>query len=98
MTAFCRAEMFKEVDLFECLESLFVQRIDEAEGTTLVTMFNAHSAWTLSIIDEVLVKKKHPRRVYTVFKKYNDSFFEHLAVNLIRNVEEINLKGTLLVL
>ena len=58
MTAFARCRMFQEVDLFETLENAFIQRIDEADGVTLATMFNAHAAWANHIIDEVLLKKK----------------------------------------
>ena len=57
MTAFARCEMFQEVDLFETIENAFIQRIDEAEGVTLATMFNAHAAWANHVIDEVLIKK-----------------------------------------
>jgi len=39
-----------------------------------------------------------PRRVYNYFKKYNEIFYEHMIVNLIRNSNEINLKGVFLVL
>ena len=72
MTAFVRGEMFKEVALFERLEATFIERIDEAGGPTLVTMFTAHGGWAAHVVDEVLVKKKQRRRVYKVFKKYHD--------------------------
>lgn len=98
MTAFVRAEMFKEVELLESLEAKFIERVDTADGATLVTMFNAHCHWANHIVDETLIKKNQARRVYKVFKKYNDSFYEHVAVNLTRNSEDINLKGSMLVL
>ena len=43
MTAYCRANMFNEVILFESLEAQFLRRVDEAEGPTIVTMFCAHA-------------------------------------------------------
>lgn len=36
--------------------------------------------------------------MYNYFKKYNEEFFEHMAVNLQRNIGDINLKGVFLVL
>jgi len=98
MTAFVRGEMFKEVALFERLEARFIERIDEAGGPTLVTMFQAHGAWAAHVVDEVLVKKKQKKRVYKIFKKYHDLFYEHCVVNLIKKADEINLKGFFLVL
>lgn len=58
MTAYCRANMFSEVVLFEALEAQFLRRIDEVEGTTIVTMFCAHASWANHLIDECLIKKK----------------------------------------
>ena len=42
--------------------------------------------------------KKQPRRVYNYFKRYNEELYEHLVVNLVRNLSDINLKGVFLVL
>jgi hypothetical protein len=50
--------MFSEVVLFEALEAQFLRRIDEVEGTTIVTMFCAHASWANNLIDECLIKKK----------------------------------------
>ena len=50
------------------------------------------------MIDECLVKKTQVRRSYNYFKKYNEEFYQHMAVNLIRNIKDINLKAILLVL
>lgn len=61
-------------------------------------MFTSHAVWAQSVIEECLVKKKQPRRVYNTFKQYNEEFYEHMVVNLIRNIGDINLKGVLLVL
>jgi len=36
--------------------------------------------------------------VFKTFQKYNEAFYEKVVVNLIRNSEEINLKGVLLAL
>ena len=36
--------------------------------------------------------------MWKVFKKYHDAFLEQMAVHLIRRGDEINLKGTTLVL
>lgn len=44
MTAFCRVGIF-DVDFLEILETIFIKRIDEASGETLVTMFTSHAAW-----------------------------------------------------
>lgn len=90
--------MMNEVDLFESLESQFVEHIDDADGPTIVTMFCAHAAWAAHQIDECLIKKKQPARVFKIFKKYNAAFYEKIVVNLNRNAQEINLKGTLLAL
>ncbi len=90
--------MFNEVDLFESLESQFVAHIDDADGPTTVTMFCAHAAWAAHQIDECLIKKKQPAKVFKNFKKYNSEFYEKIVVNLNRNAQEINLKGTLLAL
>ena len=84
--------MFKEVALFERLEARFIERIDEAGGPTLVTMFQAHGAWAAHVVDEVLVKKKQKKRVYKIFKKYHDLFYEHCVVNLIKKADEITVK------
>ena len=98
MNAFCKGNMMNEVDLFETLESQFVRHIDLADGPTIVTMLCAHAMWVAHQIDECLIKKKQPARVFKIFKKYNSAFYEKLVVNLIRNAQEINLKGTLLAL
>lgn len=50
------------------------------------------------MIEQCLVLKNQPRRVYNYFKKYNEELQEHLIVNLTRNINEINLKGIFLVL
>lgn len=56
------------MELFEVLESVFIKRIEEAEGETLVTMFTTHASWAQNMIEECLVKKIQPRRVYNTFK------------------------------
>ena len=45
-----------------------------------------------------MIKKKQPAKVFKNFKKYNSEFYEKIVVNLNRNAQEINLKGTLLAL
>jgi len=42
LSAFVKAEMFEEIELFESLEAAFLSRIDEASGVCLATIFNAH--------------------------------------------------------
>lgn len=99
MTAFCRVKLFEQhFDLFELLERHFVKHIDNASGETLVTMFTSHASWAQHMIEQCLVLKRQPRRVYNYFKRYNEEFYEHLVVNLIRNMTDINLKGVFLVL
>lgn len=98
MAGFARANMFNEVDLLETLESQFTTHIDKADGPTTVTIFCAHAAWAAHLIDECLIKKSQPVKVFKLFKKYNAEFYEKITVNLIRNASEINLKGTLLAL
>jgi hypothetical protein len=55
MTAFVRGKHFQDVSLFERLESHFVERIDEARGPTIVSMFTAHASWANHMIDECVV-------------------------------------------
>jgi hypothetical protein len=50
------------------------------------------------MVEICLIQKSQPRKVYKHFKNYNEEFYEHMAVNLIRNINEINLKGIFLVL
>lgn len=90
--------MFKEVDLFQTIETEFVKRIDQADGVNVVTMFAAHSAWAMYILDTCLVKKTQKRKVFKIFRDYNTEFYEHIAVNLTRNADHINLKGTMMAL
>jgi hypothetical protein len=71
MTAYTRCKMFTSVDLLESLEASFLSRIDEANGPTLVTMFNSHAAWCAQLVDECVLKKEQPRQVFKSFKKYN---------------------------
>lgn len=97
MTAFSRLKLF-EVDLFELLERHFVRNIDDASGETLVTLYVSHAAWSQDMIAQCLVHKKQPHRVYNYFKRYNEELQEHLVVNLLRNLSDINLKGVFLVL
>jgi hypothetical protein len=62
MTAYTRCKQFdSSVDLLESLESAFISRIDEANGPTLVTVFNSHSAWSVHIVEQTLLKKEQPR-------------------------------------
>ncbi len=98
MTAFTKAGMFKDVQLLEALEAHFVQNIEQIEGPNLVAMYCAHSSWVNGMIDECLVKKEQDKIVIKTFLKYNEAFMEKIIVNLIRNSDEINLKGTMLVL
>lgn len=99
MSAFCKVKLFEgNLDLFELLERQFVKFIDQATGETLVTMYTSHAVWGQHMIEECLVNKTQPRRVYNYFKKYNEELQEHFIVNLIRNISEINLKGIFLVL
>jgi hypothetical protein len=48
--------------------------------------------------EEVVRDKKQKLRVFKVFRQYHDAFVEHLIINLIRNVDELNLKGVMLVM
>ena len=97
MTAYCRVKIF-DLDLLQTLEEVFLQKIEKAEGETLVTMFNSHANWAQNMIEECLIKKTQKRAAYNAFKKYNEEFYNKIAVNLARNIEEINLKGVILVL
>ncbi len=97
MTAYCRVSIF-DVDLLQTLEQVFVKKIDEANGETLVTMFTSHASWAQDMIEQCLIKKIQKRKTYNAFRAYNEEFYEHLAVNLNRNISEINLKGVFLVL
>lgn len=74
MTAFTRCKQFDSVDLLESLEASFISRVDEANGPTLVTVFNSHAAWSAHIVDQTILKKEQPRQVYKSFKKYNGEF------------------------
>ncbi len=49
-----------------------MDRISEADGPTTVTLLNAYAAWCHHMIETVLLKKNQPKRVYSVFIKYND--------------------------
>jgi hypothetical protein len=83
MTAFCKVKFFENnLDLFELLERSLVKNIDQASGETLVTMYTSHAAWGQYMIDQCLIQKKQPRRVYNYFRRYNEEFQEHLIVNL----------------
>lgn len=97
MTAYCRVGIF-DLELFEVLEMAFIKRIDEASGESCVTMFTSHANWCVDMVEQCLVQKSQPRKVYNHFKQYNEEFYEHLTVNLIRNLSDINLKGIFLVL
>ena len=61
-------------------------------------MYCAHSSWVNGMVDECLVKKEQDKIVIKTFLKYNEAFLEKIIVNLIRNSDEINLKGIMLVL
>ena len=50
MTAFCRVGIF-DIDFLEMLETIFIKRIEEASGETLVTMFTSHAAWAENMIE-----------------------------------------------
>lgn len=43
LTAFARVNIY-DFELFEALERVFLKQIDQANGETLVTMYNAHAA------------------------------------------------------
>ena len=97
MTAFCRVKLFEQhFDLFELLERHFVKHIDNASGETLVTMFTSHASWEQHIIEPRLALRRQPRKAYNYLKRLNEEFYEHLGVNLIRNMSDINLKGVFL--
>ena len=98
MTAYCRGGMFKEIELLESLQASFLAQIEQTDGYTLVTMLNAHSAWVTHVIDETLIKRDQKKRVYKTFKKYSDEVFDKLITQLLQNIDEVNLKGVMLVL
>ena len=50
MAGFCRIELF-DLEFFTIIEKIFVNKIEGASGETLVTIFTAHSAWAMHIID-----------------------------------------------
>jgi hypothetical protein len=58
LSAFVKAEMFEEVELFESLEAAFLSRIEEASGVCLATIFNAHQTWAAHVMDECVQKKR----------------------------------------
>ena len=58
MSAFSRAEFFGDPALQESLMNCFMDRVDEADGPTTVTILNAHAAWFHHMIDQVLIQKK----------------------------------------
>lgn len=98
MTAYCRGGLFKEVELLESLQASFLAQLDQTNGQTLVTMLNAHSAWVTHIVDETLIKKSQKRKVYKAFKKYSDEVFEKLITRLLQDIDDVNVKGLMLVL
>ena len=75
-----------------------MNKIEEADGPTTVTLLNAHAAWCHHMIETVLIKKKQPRRVYTTFTKYSDKVLETVLKNLIQHATEINARGALMML
>lgn len=58
MAAFSRADFYDDVALQESLISCFIDRLEEADGPTTVTLLNAHAAWCHHMIDTVLIQKK----------------------------------------
>ena len=58
MAAFSRAEFYDDIALQESLISCFIDRLEEADGPTTVTLLNAHAAWCHHMIDTVLIQKK----------------------------------------
>lgn len=56
MTAYSRVEMW-DLEFFEVLEKVFIDKIEEATGESIVTMFVSHSNWAAHMIDQCLVKK-----------------------------------------
>eukprot|EP00347_Sterkiella_histriomuscorum_P015889 403355301 len=97
LTAFARVELF-DFELFEALERVFLQQIDQANGETLVTMYNAHASFAQDVVKQCLIDKKQVRRFWTLFKKYNEEFNEVMIQQLTVRVEDINIKGVFLVL
>ena len=98
MAAFSRAEFYDDVALQESLISCFIDRLDEADGPTTVTLLNAHSAWCHHMIDTVLIQKKQPKRVYRVFIRYSDLVLAKVVKNLIHEAENINARGAIMML
>lgn len=98
MAAFSKAEFFQDVSLQESLISCFLERINDADGPTTVTLLNAYAAWCHHMIDTILIQKKQPKRVYHVFSKYNDGVIEIVVKNLIEHAETINARGAIMML
>lgn len=61
-------------------------------------MFCAHTSWANYMIDECLLKKKITLKEYKDFGNKNHYFFGKAIVNLIKHVDDLDLKGTLLAL
>lgn len=98
MTSFCRAQMFEEQKLLETLEAHFLRKIEETDGTTLTTIFAAHSNWNRYMLDECLIKKSKSSKVFDDFRVFSLFFYEKCVEKLLQHVDEINLKGVCLVL
>ncbi len=75
-----------------------MERIDEADGETLVTILCAHAEWCHHMIDTVLIKKRQPKRVYRYFIRYNDQVLARVLPKLIEKADTINARGALMML
>lgn len=56
LSTFCRSSVF-DMEFLQLLESMFLDKIHEATGETLVAVFLSHKAWAKDMIDQCLKKK-----------------------------------------
>lgn len=63
-----------------------------------MTLLNAHGAWCYHIIEQTLIQKKQPKRVYGVFIKYSDIMLSKVLKRLIEQADQINSTGAMLIL
>lgn len=98
MAAFSRSEFFNDPALQESLVACFIERLNEADGPTTVTMLNAHAVWCHHMIEKTLIYKKQPKGVYRAFVKYNDQMLSYILKNLIEKADTINARGAIMML
>lgn len=75
-----------------------MKNMGEMDGIETAQFFNYHVKWAHYMLDECLVKKSKPMKVFHDFYRWHDKLYLKVAGHILTRVEELDLKNIILLL